>query len=135
MGDLREFYRGEVIPLIAAEVAKIFATQGYGTWPQRKDNLPHPLLQLTGRYLRAASQVGASGNIAEVNRTELRFGIELSHFRNSYPLLHETGTSRLPARPVWSLLTQSDTFYRALDQAFNTWLDNKIQQESRRFFK
>jgi len=60
-------------------------------WAPRADSLPHPLLELTGA-MRRSYRIDASGpNLRIVNDA-------VSEQGRPYPLFHQTGTSKMPAR-------------------------------------
>ena len=45
-------------------------------WPERKDNKPHPLLNLSGDLLAAATQTGAPGHVDHLDETSLTIGVD-----------------------------------------------------------
>lgn len=64
-------------PLALADVQQNFATEstaGGEEWPERKDNLPHPLLHLSGALEEAATGGGAN-SIREINGDTLTLGV------------------------------------------------------------
>ena len=106
-----------IIPVLLDDFADHFhRTQApYGTWPPRVDNLPHPLLNLTGKMKQAATTRGAPGNISLVEPFQLTVGVDGSIV--NYASFQNDGTSRIPARPfIW--LSE-----RAEDEAFDAYVE------------
>lgn len=73
-------------------------------WPDRVDNLPHPLLFKSGRMLDAAIGEGA-GSITEIGSEDALMGVDQGVVK--YAGYHMTGTKnkdgsqRMPARPYY----------------------------------
>ena len=72
-------------PTVAEAADRIFASEGRGGWPQlseayaRWKSKHYPgkgILELTGAYRRAATQVGAPHNVVEVGDDHLTYGVE-----------------------------------------------------------
>ena len=61
-------------------------------WAPRKDALPHPILTKTGA-MRRSFQIDLRGALIVTNPTVSAQG-------RPYPLFHQTGTSKMPARRV-----------------------------------
>lgn len=61
------------IPSIQEHFANTSTPDGE-TWPPRKDDLPHPLLVLSGDLLEAAS--GGEGSILQITDDEMTMGID-----------------------------------------------------------
>ncbi len=80
--------------------ASNFDSAGYsgGSWPPRKDKLPHPLLQKSLALRNAATQEGAAGNVSENDGREIAVGVEKS---SSLPYTHAQhyGYKGIPPRP------------------------------------
>lgn len=72
-----------------------FDTEGFGNWSPRKDDLPHPLLQLTGALRRSLTQPDSEANINIQSPDRLEYGSELF-----YHIFHEEGTKYMDARPI-----------------------------------
>jgi phage gpG-like protein len=47
--DMSPFWDDAFDDVIVPKVKEVFETRGYGIWPPRKDNLPHPLLRKSER--------------------------------------------------------------------------------------
>jgi hypothetical protein len=60
-------------------------------WAARKDNLTHPILDLTGKMKRGFQVDTRGANIVVENHV-------VSDKGRPYPLFHQTGTSNMPAR-------------------------------------
>ena len=66
-------------------------------WPARKDDLPHPLLVLTGALIKGAT--GSGGNVLTVGHDgrDITTGVDGSQV--DYAIFHMTGTRYMPPRP------------------------------------
>ena len=120
-------------PIVAEAADNIFASEGRGGWPQLSEayarwkarNYPGKgILELTGAYRNAATQVGAPYNVVEVGDDHLTYGVE----GLDYPAYHETGTNRLPARPVFDLLVEDEELSRAVTEAFSEHINQKLNE-------
>jgi len=85
-------------------IARQFASEGRaeGTpWPElspatlRRRHARTPILYKTGALLRSLGEPGAAGHVEELEGYSLTLGSRLP-----YALYHQTGTRRLPARPI-----------------------------------
>jgi phage gpG-like protein len=85
-------------------IAEQFASQGgaEGTpWAPlapstlRRRRASPSILYATGALLRSLTEPGAAGHVAELEDQSLTLGTRLP-----YALYHQTGTRRLPARPI-----------------------------------
>jgi hypothetical protein len=65
-------------------------------WPQRKDNLPHPLLRLSEDMLNATTQLGAMGNIAVTEDREASLGVNGGEI--PYAATQQYGRGPIPPR-------------------------------------
>ena len=128
-------------PVVAAEVARIFVTQGYGSWAPLSENYAirkakirpfSTILRLTDEYFQAATQVGHSKNIMRANNKSLIYGV--GGFSPNYPLFHEIGTAKMPARPVWDKLAKSQPLQEKIVLAFRKQLHKNLEKEGARFF-
>ncbi len=79
-----------------------------GGWPARKDNLPHPLLVLSGRLKAAATQAGGGRTCPENDGRELAAGVEKSPSL-PYTHVHQYGWPgrNIPARPFIDINEQT----------------------------
>ena len=109
---LRPFFESEVAPIIYREIRRVFETEGYGTWPplssayaapKRIDRPGKGLLRYDDTYFQAATTRGSFGNVEVYTSDELRIGIDPNAFVGGYPAVHEEGSGRIPARPVFGL--------------------------------
>ena len=70
-------------------------------WPElspatlRRQHASTPILYKTGALLRSLREHGAAGHVEELEGYSLTLGSRLP-----YALYHQTGTRRLPARPI-----------------------------------
>ena len=120
-------------PIVAEAADNIFASEGRGGWPQLSEayarwkarNYPGKgILELTGAYRSAATQVGAPGNSITTTENSLTYGVE----GLDYALFHESGTNRLPARPVFDLLAEDQDLAAAVTEEFNEFIDQKLRE-------
>lgn len=93
-----------------------FQTEGklYGGWPPRRDNKPHPLLQLTGRLRHSFSD--------EVRKDFVRvFSSGVPYFK-----YHQSNKprSRLPRRVMLKIDNQRKTF---IVKAFQEYIVKKLR--------
>ena len=120
-------------PIVAEAADNIFASEGRGGWPQLSEayarwkarNFPGKgILDLTGAYRNAATQIGAPGNVITTTENSLTYGVE----GLDYPVYHETGTDRMPARPVFDLLAEDEELFRAVTEAFSEHINQKLSE-------
>ena len=120
-------------PMVAEAADRIFASEGHGGWPQLSEayarwkarNFPGKgILDLTGAYRNAATQIGAPGNVITTTENSLTYGVE----GLDYPAYHETGTNQLPARPVFDLLVEDEELSRAVTEAFSEHINQKLSE-------
>ena len=114
--DLTPFWNDFAAGLISGRAREVFGTEGYGTWAplhpayaQAKAET-HPglgVLQRTGTYLAAATEVEHPGNVFVVTPTEMMYGVDeaylVSQFGENYPERHELGSRRLRERQVFRI--------------------------------
>ena len=120
-------------PMVAEAADRIFASEGRGAWPQLSEayarwkakNYPGKgILDLTGAYISAATQIGAPGNVITTTENSLTYGVE----GLDYPSFHESGTNRLPARPVFDLLAEDEDLLREIGELFNAFINQKLNE-------
>ena len=120
-------------PTVAEAVDNIFASEGRGQWPQLSEayarwkakNYPGKgILELTGAYRTAVTQIGSAHNVLETTDNSLTYGVE----GLDYPVFHESGTNRLPARPVIDLLAEDEDLLREIGELFNTFINQKLNE-------
>lgn len=123
-------------PIVAEAADRVFASEGRGRWPQlskaygrwKEKNYPGKgILELTGAYRTAATQIGAPGNVVEVGDDHLTYGVE--GFDPNYPLFHEDPRegSRLPARPVFELLEEDEELSESVKEAIGEHINQKLR--------
>ena len=122
-------------PMVAEAADRIFASEGHGGWPQLSEayarwkarNFPGKgILDLTGAYRNAATQIGAPNNVITTTENSLTYGVE----GLDYPVFHESGTDRMPARPVFDLLAEDEELSRAVTEAFSEHINQKLSEAS-----
>ena len=94
-------------PMVAEAADNIFASEGRGGWPQLSEayarwkarNYPGKgILELTGAYRNAATQIGSPHNVVEVGDDHLTYGVE----GLDYPSFHEVAP--IDCQPVRCLI-------------------------------
>lgn len=72
-----------------------------GSWPPRKDTLPHPLLILSGAMRAASVDQGGRGHIEEYGHRSLTMGVNASSGGIIYAMVHQFGypARNIPPRP------------------------------------
>ena len=120
-------------PIVAEAAERIFASQGRGGWPQlsaayarwKAKNYPGKgILDLTGAYRNAATQIGAPHNAITTTENSLTYGVE----GLDYPVFHESGTDRLPARPVFDLLAEDEDLSSNVKEALSEHINQKLSE-------
>ena len=81
-------------------------------------------MELTGAYRNAATQIGAPNNVITTTENSLTYGVE----GLDYALFHESGTNRLPARPVFDLLAEDEELSKAVTEAFSEHINQKLSE-------
>jgi hypothetical protein len=142
LGDLRPYWEDYATPAVIEEIARIFITEGYGTWARlhpdyaRSKQRSYPgktMLRATDAYFRASTRRGEGGNIAHYTKDYMEWGAELAYFEGlagfPYPIVHEKGSSRHPQRAVYGLAEESDSLQNALVDALGKWLKKRVEEE------
>jgi hypothetical protein len=148
LSDLTEFWKKWASPAVIEEIGRIFATEGYGSWPPlspkyklRKSKL-YPgkrILRATDTYFTAATKKGSAGNAFFVEPDSMVWGVDLGWFASAfdfpYPAALERGNTRgMPARPVFEIAEQSRNLENNLVAALKDYLDKTIRRETKRYF-
>ena len=98
---------GSLAPIVAEAAEGIFASQGRGGWAQlspayarwKERNFPGKgILELTGAYLSAATQIGAPHNLVEVGPDHLTYGVRV------WIILYFTRAVQIGCQPVLYLI-------------------------------
>jgi len=143
LSNLTEFWELRAVPIVAQSVANIFVTEGVGTWAPlnpayaARKSRTHPfktILRRSDLYFKSSTDRKRSGNLFETTPKSMTYGINLSAFGKPYPIFHELGTKKMPARPVWSLLVKLPAFKLKLIVALRKYLKDKVAVESKRVF-
>ena len=122
ISDHSDFFREDAVPMVQREVGRIFRSRGYGRWALlspatvRQKGHDRPLIR-TRRYIREATQ----SPTLQIGQNEMTYGVEVP-----YADYHETGTQRIPARPVIGLLARNTRFRRRLVTRLDRRLDRVI---------
>ena len=121
-------------PMVAEAADRIFASEGRGAWPQLSEAYARwkeqetirakVFLELTGAYRSAATQIGSPHNLVEVGPDHLTYGVE----GLDYPVFHESGTDRLPARPVFDLLAEDEDLSSEVKEALSEHINQKLSE-------
>ena len=131
-GDVADgFNWGELVPVVADAAERIFRTEGKGQWAPLSPQYAawkarfYPgagILVRTGAYFEAATTPGGAYNVIEIDDKSLTYGVE----GLDYPSFHETGTKRLPARPVFALLETDADLEEAATEALSQFITEKF---------
>lgn len=147
--DLRPFWEKWAIPVIIEEMARIFATEGYGKWPPlspayaRYKARRYPgktILRRDDNYWRAATTKKHAGNVHIYKKDSMSWGIDLGYFASKfgypYPAVHEFGSKdgTIPQRSVFKTAEESALLQVHLVFALNDYMRKVMRKETRRFF-
>jgi hypothetical protein len=150
INDLSDFWDGWARKLVAEEIARIFATQGYGTWAalspryaMRKSRIypGRTILRAKDVYFKASTRKGAAGNIFESKPTEMTWGADEGYFESlagfPYPIVLEKGNKKgtLPARHVYEMAQYSEALQANLVKGLSDYLHKRINAEATKVFK
>lgn len=117
--DLTPFWNDSAAGLVSDRVAEVFGTEGHGTWDPlnpayveaKAETYPgRGILEQTGTYLAAATDIAHPGNVFVATPTEMVYGIDagyfVSRFGENYPERHELGLG-VSERVVFELLADA----------------------------
>ena len=135
--DLTPFWNDFAAELLAEQTREVFATEGHGTWDPLDPAYAaakaetHPgrgVLQRTGTYLAAATEVAHPGNVFVATPTEMTFGVDaayfVSQFGENYPERHELGLG-VSERVVFGLLVDAEVD-TAIAHLLEQWSSDEI---------
>lgn len=150
INDLSDFWEGWARKIVVEEIARIFATEGYGTWAPLSERYKlskarlYPgrlMLRATNRYFHASTRKGMGGNVYVSTPSQMEWGVDPGYFEGvagyPYPYVLEKGDTKgsTPARPVYALLAQSQQLHNNLVSGLNDYLGKRIDAETRRVYK
>ncbi len=150
INDLSDFWDGWARKIVVEETARIFATQGYGTWAplsekyaMRKSKVypGRTMLRAKDVYFRASTRKGAGGNLYQSLPGFMTWGVDPTYFESlaqyPYPYVLEKGnrSGTTPPRPVWALLAVSVQLQQNLIKGLNDYLHKRIDQETKKVYK
>lgn len=139
LNDLRPFLAGDATDIVYREIRRAFETEGYGTWPplspayarwKARVRPGKGMLRFNDAYYRAATTPRSRGSRYQVTNKSLRIGVREEQFPGRYPLVHELGSSRVPARPVFGLV--GDRIREPIGEAFRDYLVRTTRRRGRR---
>ena len=122
-----EFLQDIAVPYLKKDIRRAFQSRGYRTWQplaestirqKTRQGYPSTPLVRTGRYQRATESLRG----LRVRRNVLELDSPIP-----YAVYHEFGTRRMPARPVFSLVTRR--LERELPRLFDRWVQRRIRRE------
>jgi hypothetical protein len=147
--DLRPFWEKWATPIVIEELARIFATNGYGKWPPLSPGYAkykarrypgRTILRREDNYWRAATTKKHAGNVHIYGKDNMSWGIDLGWFASKfgfpYPAVHESGDTRgvIPQRSVFKTAEESALLQTHLVFALNDYMRKVIRRETRRHF-
>ena len=145
--DYTRLWSDFIAPLVAGEIAEVFDTEGRGEWPAlhpvyaAEKEITHPgktILRRDDNYIQAATSTRHPGNIARFSSSEMIWGIDGGYFEatygENYPEHHELGTERLPARPVFELITVGGRLDENIEQLTEKWVREEIAEVEQQLF-
>jgi hypothetical protein len=149
INDLSDFWEGWARKLVVEEIARIFATEGYGQWAPLSSRYKmskarlYPgrlMLRATNRYFYASTRKGMGGNVYISSPSSMEWGADPKYFEGisgfPYPVALEGGSSNsMPARPVYALLAMSQNMHNNLVKGLNDYLAKRIDAETKRVYK
>lgn len=150
LDDLRGFYDKFASRLVAEEIARVFVTQGYGTWQPLSERYKlwkskaypgRTILRLRNRYFRASTMRGATGNLYWRDKRNMQWGVDLTAYRLAYefpyPIIHERGSekNKLPKRPVYALAERSPLLHNKLRESFQKWIQKEVDRRFKQVFR
>ena len=144
--DLTPFWNDFAAALVSDRVREIFWTEGYGTWApldpayaQAKAET-HPgrgILQRTGTYLAAATEMLHPGNVFVATPTEMMYGVDaayfVSQFGENYPERHELGLG-VSERLVFGLLVDAE-LDAAISGLLEQWSAEAVSEAEEEIFQ
>jgi len=137
LDDLRPFWRTGGKDAVIEEMARLFVTEGNGTWAplsgrykawKSKHYPGKTVLRRTDAYFRSVAwkRENTGGNYARFETDFMEWGVNeewfASKFGYPYPVAHEEGRGNLPKRPVFALAEQSVQLQNRLTRSFTKWL-------------
>lgn len=135
--DLREFWEKRAVKIVAQEVGRMFATEGLGAWAPLNSKYAarkakvypmRTILRLSNAFFKAATDRRSGANVFEFSKDKMTYGVNSSKFPAPYPLFHERGTSKMPARPIWSILGKSVVLKRNMVISLRLYLKQKVRE-------
>lgn len=150
INNLSDFWDGWASKIVIEETARIFATQGYGTWAPLSDKYAmwkskvypgRTMLRAKDVYFRASTRKGMGGNLFLSTPTEMTWGVDPTYFEGlvgyPYPYVLEKGnrSGTTPPRPVWALLVISVQLQQNLIKGLNDYLHKRINEETKKVYK
>ncbi|MDE0398887.1 MAG: hypothetical protein OXL96_13915 [Candidatus Poribacteria bacterium] len=143
--DYTRLWKDFIAPLVIGEIAEVFETEGRGEWPPlhplyaAEKEITHPgktILRRDDNYIQAATSTSHPGNIARFGSREMVWGVDVGYFEavygEPYPEQHELGTDRLPARPVFDLITAGGRLDDNIEKLTEKWVREELAEvESR----
>ncbi|MHC4395615.1 MAG: hypothetical protein ACYS1A_08160 [Planctomycetota bacterium] len=147
LGDLTSFWDDYASPLVIDEMSRIFVTEGYGTWAalspryksQKEKNYPgKTILRRKDTFFQAVTRKDVQGNRYFRDADKMVWGVDIGFFKSTYgfpyPVAHEFGTGKMPARPVFSTAAESERLQNELVNGLKDYLHKKINEEAAKVF-
>ena len=103
--------------------------------------ITHPgktILRRDDNYIQAATSTAHPGNISHFGPSEMIWGVDGGYFEavygENYPEQHELGTERLPARPVFALISVGGRLDENIEKLTEKWVREEIAEVEGRLF-
>ena len=125
LNDQTALWQTVIDNVLRPRIRETFASDGFGRWQPRVDNLPHPLLRKSGTLFRSLVQPGAPGNVDIRSEHSLEYGTDIA-----YADYHEFGTSRIPARPYLQFAVENGLEGKLLRE-IDMWFDRELNRGGR----
>lgn len=145
LSDYSSFWNDFAAGLVSSAVRDVFGTEGYGTWvpldpatarAKAVSGQGARILERTGTYLGAATELDHPGNVFQATPTELIFGVSGDYFAarlgENYPERHEEGIG-VPMRPVFGLLAEDTGFDAEVASRLDDWTTDEITETEREY--
>ena len=127
LNDFRSFWKETFQNYLINQLGRIFATGGYGTWPET--SRPNPILIDTERLFQSYTTPGTANNVNQQYPKVFVFGSDVPYARYHE---QEDEPYRLAQRQVVNLLSQNAEFIMNTQELVDDWVQGVINREDSR---